>query len=215
MKRFARFAALAATLVLLASACATQRAASSGADTSANAPGITLLTIGGSATEGDGVADRLRDTWPYLLLNDTLTPNDHLVNGALDGATAANALAEQAPLAAQTHANTVAIWIGYDDVLAHTPVRSFATDFESLVQEVQAAGAQRVLVADLPLAFGGDSAAINDAIRSIASATNAHLVELANTHVPLAPSDGLASQPTTQGQRAVADAFERVLRTGG
>jgi hypothetical protein len=214
MKRAARVVALVAVAVVLAGACASNHAASSSADATSNAPGITLLTIGGSATEGDGVRDRLRDAWPYVLLNEVLAPTDHLVNGALDGATVANALEEQAPLAAATHANTVAIWIGYDDVLARTPVSGFQSDYQSLVQAVQAAGAQHVLLADVPLSFGGESAQINDAIRAVARATNATLVELANANVPRAPTEGLAPQPTTQGQRAVADAFEQALRAG-
>ena len=214
MKRITPLAVLCTTVMLFTSACASNHAPSSGADATSNEPGITLLTIGGSATEGDGVPDRLRDAWPYVLLNDALTPADHLVNGALDGATVANALSEQAPLAAETHANTVAIWVGYDDVLARTPVSGFQSEYQSLVQEVQAAGAQRVLVADVPLSFGGDSAQIDDAIRTVAHATNAKLVELANTTVPLAPTEGLAPQPTTEGQRNVANAFEQVLRTG-
>ncbi len=206
--------AILVALVMLTTACATKHAASSTANATSNEPGITLLTIGGSATEGDGVRDRLRDAWPYLLLNDVLTPADHLVNAALDDATAANALAEQAPLAAQVHANTVAIWIGADDVAANTNIAQFQSAYESLVQEVQAAGAQHVLVADMPLSFGGESAQINGAIRSVASATGAQLVELANTTVALAPTEGLAPQPTKEGQLAVAGAFEQALRTG-
>ena len=184
---------------------------------SAEPPGITLLTIGDSATEGDGIADRLRDAWPYLLLSEALSPNDQLVNGALDGATAADALAEQAPLAAQVRANDVAIWIGAEDLVASTPVARFQSDYQSLVQEVQAAGARRVLLADLPLSFGRQTAQIDDAVRSVARATNAQLVELANATVPrvLADDSGPSLVPNEQGQRAVADAFERALRTGG
>jgi lysophospholipase L1-like esterase len=213
MKRAAAVVALA----MLVSSCAGNHAASSSARSNATTPGITLLTIGDSAAEGDGVADRLRDAWPYLLLSDVLTTNDQLVNGALDGATAADALAEQAPLAAQVHASDVAIWIGTDDMLANTAVRQFQSDYQSLVQEVQAAGARHVFLADIPLSFGGDSAQINDAIRTVARSTHAQLVELAHATVPrVLVSNGVASlEPTDDGQRTVADAFERALRTGG
>jgi lysophospholipase L1-like esterase len=211
---------LVAGLVVLAlalSGCAGKHATSSSVGSNTSAPGITLLTIGDSATEGDGIADRLRDAWPYLLLSEALSPNDQLVNGALDGATAADALAEQAPLAAQVRANDVAIWIGAEDLVASTPVARFQSDYQSLVQEVQAAGARRVLLADLPLSFGRQTAQIDDAVRSVARATNAQLVELANATVPrvLADDSGPSLVPNEQGQRAVADAFERALRTGG
>ena len=48
-------------------------------------------TIGGSATEGDGVPDRFRDAWPYLLFDEAFPVSTSLVNAALDGATVANA----------------------------------------------------------------------------------------------------------------------------
>jgi lysophospholipase L1-like esterase len=213
MKRVAGLVVLALTL----SACAGKHATSSSGASNTNAPGITVLTIGDSATEGDGIADRLRGAWPYLLLNEALSPKDQLVNGALDGATAANALAEQAPLAAQVHANDVAIWIGAEDVVASTPVATFQSNYQSLVQEVQAAGARRVLLADLPLSFGRQTAQIDDAIRSVARSTNAQLVELGSATVPrvLADGSGPSLVPNEQGQRVVADAFERALRTGG
>jgi GDSL-like Lipase/Acylhydrolase family len=213
MKHFVRSAAAVVVLALATSACASTRhdpPAANGATTKAKSK---LLTIGGSATEGDGVRDRLRATWPYLVLNEALAPGDELVNGALDGATVANALADQAPLASEVHPTIVAAWLGYDDVLARTPVDAFESAYVALVTAFQNEGARRVLLADVPLSFGGDAQAIDAAIAAVARQTNAELVELSSSEVPVAPTEGLAPQPSTEGQRVVADAFERQLRT--
>jgi hypothetical protein len=212
MKHTLRRLAASVALALVAGACTSARHSDLAANSTANRSKSTLLTIGGSSTEGDGVRDRLRQTWPYLLLNEALTPGDELVNGALDGATAANAVADQAPLAAQVHPTIVAVWVGYDDVLGGTAIADFTSSYRSLVLSLQAAGARRVLLANLPPSFG-DVKAVNAAIAAVARETGAELVDLSSSNVAVAPTEGLAAQPTTAGQRVVADAFERELRT--
>ena len=48
-----------------------------------------MLAIGGSATEGDGVRDRLVNAWPYLVFHQALPVSAIFVNGSLDDATVA------------------------------------------------------------------------------------------------------------------------------
>ena len=67
-------------VALIATACTDHRPAVGPPVTRAAANQTTLLTIGGSATEGDGTDDRLRDAWPYVVFRDALPPSSVLVN---------------------------------------------------------------------------------------------------------------------------------------
>jgi len=171
-----------------------------------------MVTMGGSATEGDGVEDRLHDAWPYLVYDEARPPTSVLVNAALDDATVRRATTNQLSFVRETKPDVVAVWLGVDDARARTPVATFQRDLTLLIRAAKFSAATRVLVADLPTPIGGpDADAYNTAIRQAAAAANAELVELANIPVTLVPSQGLADQPDAKSQRAIADAFERVL----
>jgi lysophospholipase L1-like esterase len=199
-------------LVVALAACSDARPASPFASPDANQKPTTLLTIGGSATEGDGVANRYRDAWPYLVFNKSLPRSASLVNAALDGATVANTLLDQLPLAQEVKPDTVAIWLGADDLLQRTPIGRFSDQLHQLIESLRAAGAHKILVADLPSAYGRDSGMYNAAIRRVVHATNTTLVELQRAPISLAPTDGLPDQPTTASDQLVADAFDRALQ---
>lgn len=199
-------------LVIALAACNSTRPASPFASPDANRKPTTLLTIGGSATEGDGVSDRYRDAWPYLVFNKSFPRSSSLVNAALDGATVSNALLDQLPLAQEVKPNTVAIWLGADDLLQRTPIAPFTNQLHHLIEELRAAGAHRILVADLPSAYGRNAQTYNTAIRRVAAATNTTLVEIQHAPISLAPTDGLSHQPTTASDELIAAAFEHALR---
>ncbi len=172
-----------------------------------------MVTMGGSATEGDGVEDRLHDAWPYLVYNEARPPTSVLVNAALDDATVRRAIANQLLLVAETKPDLVAVWLGVDDARARTPVATFRRELTLLIRSARVTAVTRVLVADLPASIGvADAGAYNTAIRQAVTATKAELVELANIDVTLAPTQGLPDQPDAKSHRAIADAFERVLR---
>jgi hypothetical protein len=172
-----------------------------------------VLALGGSATEGDGVRDRLRNAWPYLVFHTAFPRSTILVNGALDDATLQHALTGQAPLAAQVKPDVVEVWLGADDVTARTPISLFRTEFGQLLALLQPSGARRVLVADLPTALG-DIASYNAAIHAEVAAAHAELVSLANATITVAPTDGLAPQPDAASHRLIAAAFERQIARG-
>ena len=201
------------TLMLVGVACSSSHRGS-GPPASAASPahGMTLLTIGSSATEGDGVDDRLHDAWPYLVYDETLPSSGALVNAALDDATAAHALTDQAPVAAELHPDVVAIWLGADDIRAGTPVPAFVANLTALIATIKHAGAGRILVADVPNVYGALAAMYDAAIRSVTRTTSVELVELADANITLVPTDGLPPQPDAASHRVVADAFERALR---
>ena len=205
------FILLLGALALIASGCTNTRQSVGPAATGPAVKPTTLLTIGGSATEGDGTDDRLRDAWPYLVLHDALPPASVLVNAALDHQTVERAIVDQLPISREVKPDVVAIWLGADDVLADVPRGDFTRALTQLVQSLRAEGAHRILVGDLPAQLGGPVGGYNAAIRAVVTATHAELVELARTPIRIVRVSGLADQPDTASHRAIAAAFTRVL----
>jgi lysophospholipase L1-like esterase len=205
--------AVCTTIALLMSLTACSRAASRVPLTSAdaNAKPTTLVTIGGSATEGDGVPDRYRQAWPYLLFHEAFPLSTSLVNAALDGATVANAPVEQVPVAQEVKPDVVAVWLGADDLSGHSPVGQFAAGLRTVIEDLRAAGVHRILVADLPSAYG-DVSPYDAAIRDVVRSTKTTLVDIQDAAITIAPGDRFAAQPDVASQRVIADAFEQGLR---
>ena len=119
MARFAHLVAAIGVVSALAG-CAGKSNAPAAEAVGATARTTTFLTIGSSATEGDGVSDRLHEAWPYLVFNQAFPISTSLVNAAVDGATVTNAREEQVPVARELKPDVVAIWLGVDD-LASAP----------------------------------------------------------------------------------------------
>ncbi len=174
-------------------------------------PKETVLAIGGSATEGDGVRDRLVNAWPYLVFHQALPVSTIFVNGSLDDATAANAVAQQAPLATELKPDIVEVWIGADDLQSATPIPVFTMAMTKLLQTLRVSATERILVADLPAAYGAGAARYNAAIDAVVRATHSELIDLASTAITLAKVNGLPPQPDTPSQRMIATAFEHVI----
>ena len=139
--------------------------------------------------------DRLQDAWPYLVFHDAFPLSTVFVNGALDDATVAEAIEAQAPLAAELKPDLVEVWLGADDLRVRTPVAEFTQSLTNLISALRAAGSRRILVADLPTAYGARVAAYNAAIHQVVAGAHAELVPLAATPITLAPNDGLEPQP--------------------
>jgi hypothetical protein len=197
--------------VVLASCAGRTHAALSGSGV-VSAKASTLVTIGSSATEGDGVPDRFRQAWPYLFFDEAFPVSTTLINAALDGATVANAQVQQMPLVRQVKPDVVAIWLGVDDLAQHTPVGQFSSGLQTLVAAIQAVGVRQVLVADIPSDYGSASSPYDDAIRRVAGLTRSTLVDLQHSPIRLVPSRRVGDQPDASGQRVIAGAFERALK---
>jgi GDSL-like Lipase/Acylhydrolase family len=201
---------VALVLLVLAAACSSNHAVSN-ARPAQSAPPVKLLALGGSATEGDGVPDRLQDAWPYLVFREALPESSTFVNAATDDGRAVIALNEQVPLAAEIKPDIAAVWIGSDDVRAATALSDFRFAFTRVVDDLRAQGARRVLVGTIPTTFGAVGA-YNDIIRSVARSQHAEVVELVNAPVHLTETDALAEQPDRASHRVIADAYERAIR---
>jgi hypothetical protein len=199
-------------VALSACACSADRAANGPpVDVDANVPSKTVLALGSRESAGDGLGDRLRDAWPYRVF-DALPRPTVFVNGARDDATVAHALAEQVPLARELRPDIVEVWLGADDVAARTPIRAFTSDFARLLGELRAAGARRILVGDLPAAYGERTARYNKAIHRLVRDAGVELVALARARIDLGSprGDGLPGAPS---QRVIADAFAAAIKS--
>ena len=89
----------------------------------------TLVTIGGSATEGDGVQDRFRAAWPYLLFDEALPDLDEpRERRARRRDRRERSRDQQVPVAREVKPEVVAIWLGVDDLAQHTPIDQFTSE---------------------------------------------------------------------------------------
>ena len=210
MRRYVVRAVVAFVALVALGACSTASKSKGPASEPSNGPTITVLALGGSATEGDGVRDRLRDAWPYLVFETAFPRSTVFVNGALDDATLQHAITTQAPLAAQLKPNVIEVWLGADDAATRTPISLFRAEFRQLLDRLHSSGARRILVADLPAALG-NTAPYNAAIHAEVGAAHAELVSLAKTAITVEPTDGLAPQPDAASHRLIAAAFEHQL----
>ena len=208
-----RHVVLAGVALLALGACSSASKSKGPAPEPSTGPTITVLALGGSATEGDGVRDRLRNAWPYLVFQTAFPRSTVFVNGALDDATLQHAITAQAPLAAQLKPDVVEVWLGADDVRASTPIALFRAEFRQLLALLHPSAARRVLVADLPPTLG-NTAPYDAAIHAEVIAAHAELVSLTNTAIVVAPTDGLSPQPDAASHRLIAEAFERQLAKG-
>lgn len=202
---------LCISAVLLAAACSSGSHRDADSAPESAAPVQHVLAIGGRATEGDGIRDRLQEAWPYLVFHDAFPRSTVFVNGALDEATVASALETQAPLAAELKPDVVEVWLGADDLAAATPLSDFTLGLTDLITQLRNAGSRRVLVADLPEAYGGRVAAYNTVIRDVVARTKTELVPLATEGITLPRAEGDAPLLDEAGHRVVAAAFEKQI----
>ncbi len=170
-----------------------------------------VLAIGGRTTEGDGIRNRLQAAWPYLVFHDAFPRSTVFVNGALDEATVASALETQAPLAAELKPDVVEVWLGADDLAVATRLSDFTSSLTDLIIRLRQAGSRRILVADLPEAYGGRVAAYNAVIRDVVARTKTELVPLANAGITLPRAEEKAPLLDEAGHRIVAAAFEKQI----
>ncbi|MCC7105455.1 MAG: hypothetical protein IT307_09960, partial [Chloroflexi bacterium] len=158
-------------------------------------------------------------------LHARLPRGSRLVNLAVSGSTAAQAIEQQLPVAQAVHPDLVTVWLAANDFNAGVPLEAYARDLERVIRETCVTGAV-VLVGNLPdlsaLAVaqrpGLDRAAIpaaigqwNARIASIAAQNGAYLVDINGAWTAqgdsrrLLAADGL--HPSTAGHRALADLF--------
>ena len=202
-------------------------------------PGV-YVALGASDTVGIGARDPAREGW-VPLVHAALPAGTQLINLGISGATLADVLAQQAPVAIDARPELVTIWPGVNDLRAGVGLDTFAGRLDTLLSQLSqgiapgdAAGAQGkrrldVVVLNIPdlrhvPVFGHtDHAALdatvrawNTAIAEVAGRHGATLVDLYARWPELAGHpeyiSGDGFHPSNAGYRRIADLVLEAMR---
>lgn len=189
-------------------------------------PAQTYVAIGASETVGAGARDPVRDAWTQVFFRTALPRASTFVNLGLPGATVAQGLRDELPLAIAVHPTIVTVWLNLNDLIAGVSPADFERDLSRLVHALRATGA-KVLVANTPvvdtLVPVAEAApldvihaavdAYNAATARVVAAEGALLVDL---HAAGQPAPELIANdhfhPSTAGHAAVAARFVAAYR---
>jgi len=140
------------------------------------APERVSFVVIGSFESVQGGLDGSDASWPRLMFRDHLPRQTVFADLAVPGATVAEARAQQLPLALDLRPTLAVVWLIADDVAQATPVDEYRRQLGALVDALRDAGA-RVLLASATNG-GATAAAYADAVRTVADATGARLVDV-------------------------------------
>jgi lysophospholipase L1-like esterase len=172
-----------------------------------------------------------------VLYRTALELNTVFVSVGEEGATVAEALDEQLPLALELRPTLVTVWLNVNDLAAGVPAATYEHQLSQLVRALRQNGRARVLVANTPpldqlpiyQALAGTQlpppdevrtlvAAYNTAIARVTEAEDADLVDLHTagldavedgTFASLVADDGF--HPSTEGHTRIAEVFATAL----
>lgn len=113
-------------------------------------PPPVYVAVGASETTGIGAESPLRDAWPRVLFRTAMPEDTIFINAGIPGATVAQALREELPLALEQHPAIVTVWLNVNDLIAGVTPPEFERDLGTLVRGLRRGGATRVLVANTP-----------------------------------------------------------------
>ena len=113
-------------------------------------PPPVYVAVGASETTGIGAEVPLRDAWPRVLFRTAMPENTIFVNMGIPGATVAQALREELPLALEQRPTVATVWLNVNDIIAGVTAAEFERDLGTLVKQLRRGGATRVLVANAP-----------------------------------------------------------------
>jgi acyl-CoA thioesterase I len=177
----------------------------------------TILVVGDSLSAGYGVA--VDQTW-VALLGRRLTKEGYgyrVVNASISGDTTGGAL-NRLPRALELHRPAIVILeLGGNDGLRGLPLKQVRTNFEAMLTQVRAAGAQPVLIGmRMPTNYGPAYAdGFHALYGELASKYDAPLLDFFLDKVALEPTlmqdDGI--HPTTQAQPILLDNVWPVIKS--
>jgi hypothetical protein len=194
--------------VVALGACSHSSHSGAAAPTSAPPRGDVLVAIGSDATFGNGLINKVSDSWPQRFFHDAFARSTVFVNAADRSATVGEALAVQLPIALDAGATVVTVWIGDLDLKDHVPVARVEADLDRLVGRLRASGA-RVLIGNLSRALAG-AAAYDLAIARVARSHGATLVDVASA-LSATPKVGPSSLVDPVTSESIAQAFGTAL----
>ena len=155
---------LVATLAVLGAGCRSDNGtAGTAGGNSAKSPAVpadgttapalpppVYVAVGASETTGIGAEVPLRDAWPRVMFRTAMPENTFFVNMGIPGATVAQALREELPLALEQRPTIVTVWLNVNDIIAGVTPQQFEGELRMLVNGLRRGGATRVLVANTP-----------------------------------------------------------------
>ncbi len=113
-------------------------------------PRTTYVAVGGSDAIGNGTDDPLLDAWPQQFFRHSLPLTSVFINAAEPGATVAEAITDQVPLAISSHATVVTVWLVSADLLDGTPASTYGSELLQLLTTLRGHGTTTVLVGNAP-----------------------------------------------------------------
>lgn len=214
MMRHRRLRSVAMLMCAVALASCSHSSGDSGSETSgtgSTSAHDVLVTIGSSATYGDGLDNPLRDAWPQVLFHESFAQSTVLINASQRAVTVERALAQQLSLAIEQHATVVAVWLGDLDLESGVDPATFEGQLDTLVEQLTASGA-RVLLGNISRSEPG-AAAYDDAITRVAHGPSAAGVTLVDVAAALSatPEIGPSSDVDASMSVKVAHAFGSAL----
>jgi acyl-CoA thioesterase I len=105
--------------------------------------------VGASETLGWGAQNFTEQSWPRVLLEETL-PEFELVNLGLPGATVEDALARELPRLLEVGPQIVTVWLNANDILQGVTPREYAAELDRLLRSIARADPEQVLIANTP-----------------------------------------------------------------
>ena len=194
---------------------------------------LNYVALGASDAWGTGANDPDEQNWPrglaYKLGNQT-----RLVNLGIPGITLHDALNVELPVALDVDPHLVTIWLVVDDLLADTPVESYAYDLDFLLTHLQSTFPHvHIALANVPdltvlprfraldqntiQSLRSQVTTYNTSIENIAQRHQVVLVDLYKqwsliaNHPEYLSSDGF--HPSTAGYAQLAEIFYQALKT--
>jgi lysophospholipase L1-like esterase len=190
---------------------------------------ITYVAIGASDAVGIGASNPETEGW-VPRFGALLGTNVNVVNVGVSGSTLAQALDEQVGPALDAQPDVVTVWLAVNDLNSHVPLETYSAELDRLLGQLESTHA-RVLVGNVPdvasLAayrgvdpgpLGAEVDRWNAVIASTTARHGATLVDLYShwqevaQHPEYLSADGF--HPSSEGYRALADAFAAALQAG-
>ncbi|WP_162005002.1 SGNH/GDSL hydrolase family protein [Dictyobacter vulcani] len=190
---------------------------------------LTYVAIGASDTFGTGTNDPATQCWPASLIK-RLGPDARLINLGIPGIDAHDALNIEVPVALDSHAHLITVWLAVNDLIDKVPLASYQKDLASVLQRLQAANPQaRIFVANVPdltvlprfahsdkQALRSTIFAYNSVIATVVAGQHVILVDLYQTwqtlseHPEYISADGF--HPNASGYAVLAEIFYDTLQ---
>lgn len=142
-----RSRAVAAAIAAVLASCSGPRSTPAPAPPAPGSPGV-YAAVGASETIGDGTTEPLRDAWPQLVFG-AMPASVSFVNLGFQGATTADAITREVPVAETLHPTVATVWLNVNDLINGVSAPDFEANLRTILGRLRAAGAA-VYVANTP-----------------------------------------------------------------